>query len=126
MVNAIEKGKRGERKACHKLEEILNLPRESITRSQQHSGKGESSADVIGIDALHFEVKHRKKVDVFSAMQQAKRDSKNKRIPVCVTKRNYSPWLISVEADNLVEFCKVILETYQETPTRKMKRVPIN
>lgn len=124
MVNSIKKGKAAERNAGHHLAEALGLPEKSITRSQQHSGKGESSADIIGVEGLHFEVKHRKKIDLYASLDQAKRDAKNGRIPVAVLKKDYKKWVVVVEASQLKQFCELIFDAIKNSKPRKIKRTP--
>ena len=128
MVNSIVKGKSEERKACHALMEVLDLPDNTIHRSQQHSGKGDDSADITGIPGLHFEVKQRKRIDVYDALKQATRDAKFGRIPVGVVRRDHEKWVIAVYVHDLPSFLSALSQERLEGlrhAKRPTKRVPL-
>jgi hypothetical protein len=94
-INSREKGKRGERQFRDELRGYGYAAR----RGQQFSGSPDSP-DVV-CDALwwiHFEVKFVENLNIYTAMAQAKRDCGGK-VPVVAHRRNFSPWLITMEAD---------------------------
>ena len=100
-----EKGKLGERS-------IANLFKahgfENAHRSQQHSGKGESSADVVGVDGLHLEVKLGYKYSkIYEFREQAERDSEGSgNIPVVCCRMDRQPWLAVLDLEDFISIYK--------------------
>lgn len=89
-MNPRNKGKRGEL-------EIARILREhgygKCRRGQQYSGT-ETSADVVGIDGLHIEVKRTEKFQLYAALEQAKRDAgESGNIPVVFHRSNNHEWV---------------------------------
>lgn len=97
MVNACQKGKRGEREFAKWLRENLGV---QARRGRQFSGSPESP-DVVGLDGVHFEVKRTECLNLWNAMEQAKRDC-GANIPVVACKRNRSKWMLTIEAEKLM------------------------
>ena len=96
-----EKGKRGEL-------EVKNIFAshgfEDAHRSQQFSGKGESSADVVGVDGLHLEVKlgYSYKT-IYDFREQAERDCSDCDIPVVCCRMDRHKWLAVLDLDDFIE-----------------------
>lgn len=104
-MNSREKGKRGERQ----WRDELRANGYAARRGQQFSGSPDSP-DVI-CDALpwaHFEVKLAERLDIYAAMDQARRDCGG-RAAFVAHRRNYWPWLVSMEAERFYRFLKVDL-----------------
>ncbi len=85
-----DKGKRGELELTHKLQD---LGFQDVYRSQQYCGSA-SSADVIGISGVHAEVKRCERLSIYTAYEQAIRDSTGTSdIPTVFHRKNGKPWL---------------------------------
>ena len=104
MINSRRKGKAGELEASHYLTSLFNLP---VRRGVQYAG-GHDSADVTGIDGLHFEIKRCERLSLYSAIDQAKEDAAPDEVPLVLHRRNRMPWLAILEADDLIKLAKRI------------------
>ena len=104
-MNSREKGKRGERQ----WRDELRANGYAARRGQQFSGSPDSP-DVIcdGLPWAHFEVKLVERLDLYAAMDQARRDSGGKA-PFVAHRRNYWPWLVTMDADRFYRLLKVDL-----------------
>ena len=101
-MNSREKGKRGERQ----WRDELRANGYAARRGQQFSGSPDSP-DVI-CDALpwaHFEVKLAERLDIYGAMEQARRDCGVRsaecgvqKVPVVAHRRSFRQWLVTMEA----------------------------
>jgi len=101
-MNSREKGKRGERQ----WRDELRANGYAARRGQQFSGSPDSP-DVI-CDALpwaHFEVKLVERLDLYAAMDQARRDSAGKA-PLVAHRRNFWPWLVTMDAERFYRLLK--------------------
>lgn len=103
-INSKQKGARGEREFAGWLRDNFGV---EARRSQQFCGRPESSdsagvPDVVCNDLpdVHFEVKAVEKLNVHKALSQAQRDAHDK-IPVVAHKKNRTPWLLTLKADDL-------------------------
>ena len=98
-INSRQKGARGERQ----WRDELRANGYEARRGQQFSGSPDSP-DVVcpALPWAHFEVKAVEQLDIEAAMAQARRDSAGK-IPVVAHRRNFSPWLVTLEADWLFD-----------------------
>lgn len=105
MTNSKQKGSRGERA----LRDVWKKHGyEDAHRSQQYSGKGESSADIEGIDPrLHIECKvgYTYKT-IYDFMEQAVRDAKEWQIPIVNCKMDRKEWLCVMWLDDFIEIWK--------------------
>lgn len=110
-MNACQKGKRGERAFAKWLRENLGV---AARRGRQFSGSPESP-DVVGVDGVHFEVKHVEKLNIWQAIDQAIRDC-GKSIPVVAMKRNRSEWLLVLRASDLMK-TSFLLNNLVEQPS---------
>lgn len=107
-MNSKHKGSRGER-------QLRDVWRENgykgAYRSQQYSGKGESSADIEGISPLlHIECKvgYSYKT-IYDFVDQAVRDAKEGEIPIVNCKMDRKEWLCVLR---LEDFIKIFLNTH--------------
>lgn len=103
MVNGKQKGKRGELDARDHVTEVLGLLKGQVYRSQQYCGRGEDSADIVGLDGIHMEVKRTEKLALYKALDQAIADSKNGNIPVVLHRKNRREWVVIVRLTDLPE-----------------------
>ena len=97
-INSKQKGARGERELAHKLEEYGY----NAKRSVQYNGK-DGQADVIGLPHIHCEVKRVEKLNIYNAIEQAKRDAKNDDMPTVFHKKNRCNWLVTMELDEFMK-----------------------
>lgn len=113
-----DKGKRGEREAAKLLEE-LGLG--SARRGVQYSGVG--GADLVhSIEGVHIEVKRVEALQLYPALKQARADCESQELeagrlfsagdtPVCLLhRRSRKPWVFIVEAGDVVDFARAIVE----------------
>ena len=104
-VNSKQKGARGERE-CRDIWKKHGY--EDAHRSCQYSGKGESSADIEGVDPrIHLEIKvgYTYKT-VYDFMEQAIRDSKEGEIPIVNCRMDRKPWLCVLSLDDFIKIWK--------------------
>ena len=121
MVNGNKKGKVGELEACRAVEDALDLFPGTLGRSQQYSGKGESSADIVGLPGVHFEVKRVESLNLYKALKQALRDAKGNNVPTVLHRRNREDWVVIVRLKDLPKLVETIQK--KETPNvRKIRR----
>lgn len=104
MMNSKQKGSRGERalRDVWKSHGYVNAH-----RSQQYSGKGESSADIEGIDPrLHIECKvgYTYKT-IYDFLEQAISDA-GEKIPVVNCKMDRKEWLCVLRLEDFIKIWK--------------------
>lgn len=104
-ISSIAKGKAGEREACKVLMEQLGG---EARRSQQYSGLGDNSADIVFDPRLHFEIKRVQKLNLDLAMDQAKRDAREGQIPLVMHRKDRSEWKITFELKDIKELIHVL------------------
>ena len=100
-MNSKAKGGRGERELAHVLQEYGYDTR----RGQQFAG-GVDSPDVYGLPGIHIEVKRVQALNIYSAMDQAIRDSEGKAIPAVFHRRNRDYWKVTLRLDDFMEIYK--------------------
>lgn len=99
-INSKRKGARGERELARKLKDLGY----DCRRSQQYSGLGDSSADVIGLPGVHIEVKRTERLSLYDAIAQAKRDAAGSgNLPVVFHRRNNCEWVVVMELEDWIE-----------------------
>ena len=106
MTNSKKKGSRGERE-CRDVWRKHGYA--DAHRSQQFSGKGESSADLEGVDpGLHIECKlgYQYKSTIYKFMEQAKSDAKAGQIPIVNCRMDREEWLCVLRLDDFIEIWK--------------------
>lgn len=105
MTNAKKKGKRGELE-CRDVWRKHGY--EDAHRSSQYSGKGESSADLEGVDPdLHIECKLGYQYrQIYKFMEQAKADAKEGQIPVVNCRMDREEWLCVLRLEDFIEIWK--------------------
>ena len=102
MTNSKRKGTIGERE----LVNILKSYGYDCRRSQQYCGYADgSSADVIGLDGIHIEVKRVERINIDVCMEQAIRDCKDE-IPTVWHRRNNKPWYVTMRLEDWIELYK--------------------
>jgi Holliday junction resolvase len=110
MINSKQKGKRYELEVARYFRE---LGFDKARRSVQYNGQTEEGqADIVGVPFLHIECKHKEKLNIEEAMQQALRDkqaSKKNRIPVVIHRKNGKKSKVTMTLD---DFTKLYGEYY--------------
>ncbi|HOX59387.1 MAG TPA: hypothetical protein P5205_19655 [Candidatus Paceibacterota bacterium] len=102
-MNSRAKGVRGERQ----WRDELRANGYAARRGQQFSGSPDSP-DVIcdGLPWAHFEVKLAERLDIYAAMDQARRDCGG-RAAFVAHRRNFWPWLVSMDAERFYRLLRV-------------------
>ena len=100
-VNGKRKGKTGELELAHKLKEYGY----AAARSVQYNGK-DGQADVLGLPHIHIECKRVEKLNIYDAIDQAKRDAKDGDKPTVFHRKNRCNWLVTMELDEFMELYK--------------------
>lgn len=101
MINSKQKGARGERELSRKLQEFGYTTRRSV----QYNGKAEEGqADVVGLPHIHAEVKRVERLNIYDAVDQAKRDAKNDaELPAVFHRKNNCEWLVTMPLASWME-----------------------
>ena len=101
MINSKQKGARGERELSKKLQEFGYTTRRSV----QYNGRAEEGqADIIGLPYIHVEVKRVERLNIYDAIEQAKRDSKKSdNLPAVFHRKNNSEWLVTMRLEDWLE-----------------------
>lgn len=90
-----EKGKRGER-------EWARFCREQgydCRRTSQYCGRSGDASDVVGLPGVHQEVKRVERLDLYGALDQARRDAGPGLLPVVFHRKNNCRWVAVMDAD---------------------------
>ena len=93
-----EKGKAGERELAGRLRDYGY----NCRRGQQFCGAN-GDADVVGLPGIHIEVKRVEKLNLYDAVDQAKRDSKENELPAVFHRKNRCDWLVTMPLENFME-----------------------
>lgn len=98
-----EKGKAGEREFAAWLRDKLGV---AARRGRQFKGTPDSP-DVVGLPGVHIEVKRRERLNVEKALDEAAATAGDD-IPLVAHRRSRKPWLVTFQADSLVELAQII------------------
>lgn len=90
-----DKGKRGERELAKKLREYGY----DCRRGVQYCGIN-GDADVIGLPGVHIECKRVERLNFYEAMIQSAHDARSDEVPVVMSRRDNSPWLVTMRLDD--------------------------
>lgn len=113
MINSRKKGAKGERE----LAKILKEYGYNCRRGQQYNGlEGE---DVVGLDYIHIECKRVEKLNLYDAMEQAKRDAKDGQLPTVFHRKNNHKWLVTMELED--DWIKLYREYYSSKKLEERK-----
>jgi hypothetical protein len=93
-----------------------------MRRSQQYAGIN-GDADIVGVPGLHVEVKRQEKMDMYGAMEQAHRDAAEDDVPIVMHRKNRRPWVVIVQTDDLLEFCRTVVAAAEQAPITTPKPV---
>ena len=91
-----EMGKRGEREWAA----FCRKQGYDCRRTAQYCGKTGEAADVVGLPGMHIEVKRTERLDLYGALDQARRDAKPGELPIVVHRRNNCRWVVIQDAED--------------------------
>lgn len=112
MVNSKQKGSAGEREASKVLNALLGT---KCRRGQQYSGSPDSP-DIVGLPGVHIECKRVQKLNLEKALAQANEDKGEGDIPMIMHRKNGQPWLITIQAEDLLQFIERINSARPASP----------
>ena len=96
MTNSKRKGKDGELALARKLNEYGY----DVRRSVQYNGKAEEGQpDLVGLPGIHVECKRTERLNLYDAVNQAKRDSKGD-LPAVFHRKNNCEWVVIMPLDD--------------------------
>lgn len=114
-VNSRNKGKAGELEIA---KELRKLGFKNARRGQQYSGT-ETSADVVGLQGIHPEIKRTEKLQLWPAMDQATADSGSSGdMPTVFHRKNRQPWVVVMKLEDWARLYAAWLRE-QETGTEQ-------
>lgn len=90
-INSREKGAKFERD----LAKILKKYGFDCRRGQQYCGAN-GDADVVGLDGIHIEAKAVERLNIYEAVNQAKRDAREDELPAVFHKKNRCEILVTM------------------------------
>lgn len=96
-INSRRKGAEFERKLASMLRDFGYDSR----RGQQFSGAN-GDADVVGLPHIHIEAKAVERLNIYDAMEQAKRDARDGEIPAVFHKKNRCKVLVTMELEDFI------------------------
>ena len=100
-MNSKKKGNRGELE----LSKLLTSEGFPSRRGQQYSGSPDSPDVVCDSLPVHWECKRTERLNVYDAIDQARRDAGDK-IPIVAHRRNDSRWLAILDLRDLLEILR--------------------
>lgn len=99
-MNSRAKGAKGERE----LAGILRSHGFDARRGQQYSGL-QGDADVVGLPNIHIECKRVERLNIYDAIDQAKRDTQGD-LPAVFHRKNNCEWLVTMTLDDWMKIYK--------------------
>ena len=109
-INSKQKGARFERQLAAKFREYGY---KDSRRTAQYCGNTGDAADIVGLPHLHIEAKHVERLNIYDAMEQAKRDaaagavtSDECKLPVVIHKKNNHETLVTMRFDDFMTIYK--------------------
>ena len=117
-MNSRNKGAAGEREVAGILR---GYGYKKARRGQQYSGAN-GDADVVGLPGIHIEVKRRERLNIYDAIDQAKRDRKPEELPATFHRKNHCEWLVTMTLEDWMQLYRDweagygLCEDQQENP----------
>lgn len=97
-INSRAKGARAERELASKLrDEGYNC-----RRGQQFCGAN-GDADVVGLNGIFIECKHKQALNLHEAIEKAQADNKSDALPAVFHKKNGTQWLVTMTFDDWIK-----------------------
>lgn len=100
-----QKGKRGEREAAAELGALLGC---TARRGVQYQGGPDSPDVVLGGVNIHVEAKRVEALNLYAAIEQAKKDAPPGAVPVVWHRKNGRESVVILETSRLVDLAKAI------------------
>lgn len=104
--NSRRKGANGERELSNKLKDYGY----STRRGQQFCGSN-GDADVVGLPGIHIECKRVERLNIYDAIDQAKRDSKGNELPAVFHRKNNCEWLVTMTLEEWIKIYREYINT---------------
>ena len=101
-INGRQKGAKGERELAGVLREYGYT---EAKRGQQFCGINGNADIVDALPDIHIECKRVEKLNIYNAMEQAKRDTKGK-LPAVFHRKNREKWLVTMELSDFMQIYK--------------------
>lgn len=101
MVNRRQKGASYERHVAG----LFKSEGYKARRGQQYCGAN-GDADVVGVPGLHIECKAVERLNIYDALDQARRDARPGELPVVIHKKNYCRDLVTMSFDDWITIYK--------------------
>lgn len=98
MVNSRQKGASYERHVAG----LFRSEGYKARRGQQYSGLN-GDADVVGVPRIHIECKAVERLNLYDAIGQARRDSRDGELPVVIHKKNYCEDLVTMRFEDWIK-----------------------
>ena len=101
-INSKQKGARFERLLASKFRDYGYEAR----RTAQYCGNTGDASDVVGLPYIHIEAKHVERLNIYEAMDQAKRDAKaggGDKLPAVFHKKNNHNILVTMEFEDWMQ-----------------------
>ena len=90
-----------------------------ITAEEVSNSHGLEGEDVVGLDYIHIECKRVQNLNLYDAMEQSKRDSKEGQSPAVFHRKNNKKWLVTME---LEEWIKIYNEYYSSNKLKEINQ----
>lgn len=90
-----------------------------ITAEEVNNSHGLEGEDVVGLDYIHIECKRVQNLNLYEAMDQSKRDSKEGQSPAVFHRKNNKKWLVTMELD---DFMKLYNEYYSSNRLKEINQ----
>mgnify|MGYP003303482923 CR=1 FL=1 len=89
------------------------------TAEEDSNSHGLEGEDVVGLDYIHIECKRVQNLNLYDAMEQSKRDSKEGQSPAVFHRKNNKKWLVTMELD---DFMKLYNEYYSSNKLKEINQ----
>lgn len=89
------------------------------TAEEVNNSHGLEGEDVVGLDYIHIECKRVQNLNLYDAMEQSKRDSKEGQSPAVFHRKNNKKWLVTMELD---DFMKLYNEYYSSNKLKEINQ----
>jgi hypothetical protein len=63
---------------------------------------GEDKRDCINVGGVHWQIKFQERLNIWTALEQARTEARNGDVPVVAFKRSRSGWYAALDADKLI------------------------
>lgn len=110
-MNSKEKGKKAELEVVH----IIQARGYDAMRTAQVCGKS-GTADVIGLDGYHIEVKRREKADIYSWIAQSESEAREGEIPIVVFRKSKDKWRVIIGFDDFLDLVEKGRLPFEDPP----------